>query len=190
MDQLHACIPGKGKGTVAPRPFQAKPRRRSGVQDRRGPITGCVLLDEGPKVVEEKSRIGEGETIESTGKRAARSTVVNRKTTLLLAKIMPDKRADTLHKAALRGFHSIPAEVRTTLMRDTGMEFAAHTGLSQALAIDLYGAHPYHSWERGFNEHTNGLIRQYLPPKYPLIVLRKNRLTPSLIKSTLGPVKF
>jgi IS30 family transposase len=50
-------------------------------------------------------------------------------------------------------------EARNTLTLDNGKEFAAHAGLSQALCIDMYFAHPYHSRERGLNEHTNGLIR-------------------------------
>jgi IS30 family transposase len=76
-------------------------------------------------------------------------------------------RAGTLNKAAVRAFRGIPAEARNTLTVDNGKEFAGHSSLSQALSIDIFFAHPYHSWERGLNEHTNGLIRQYLPKKIP-----------------------
>jgi IS30 family transposase len=86
-----------------------------------------------------------------------------------------------LNKAAVRAFKPIPAQVRNTLTVDNGKEFAAHKSLSQAFGLDIYFAHPYHLWERGLNEHTNGLIRQYLPKKYPLIPLRKNSLTKSII---------
>jgi IS30 family transposase len=86
---------------------------------------------------------------------------------------MPDKRADTLNKAAVRAFRGIPDEARNTLTLDKGKEFAAHSGLSEALAIDIFFAHPYCSWEGGLNEHTNGLIRQYLPKK-----VRFDTLTP------------
>jgi IS30 family transposase len=48
---------------------------------------------------------------------------------------------------------------------DNGKEFSGHKALAAALGCDIYFAHPYHSWERGLNEHTNGLIRQYLPKK-------------------------
>jgi IS30 family transposase len=54
---------------------------------------------------------------------------------------------------------------RNTLTVDNGKEFAAHKGLGQALGIDIYFAHLYHSWERGLNGHTSGLIRQCLPKK-------------------------
>jgi IS30 family transposase len=84
---------------------------------------------------------------------------------------MADKSAFTLNKAAIRAFRGIPVEARNTLAVDNGKEFAAHAGLSKVLSIDIYFAHPYHSWERGLNEHTNGLIRQYLPQKVPFDTL-------------------
>jgi IS30 family transposase len=59
---------------------------------------------------------------------------------------------------------------------DNGKEFAAHTGLSQALSIDIFFAHPYHPWEWGLSEHTNGLIRQYLPKKLPFATLTQKQL--------------
>jgi IS30 family transposase len=119
----------------------AKPHIRSGVQDRRGQIIGRVSIDEWPKVVEQKSRIGDGEgdTIESAGKTACIASFADRNTRFLLAKVMPNKMAAMLHKAAL--------------------------------SMDIYFAHPYHSWERGINEHANGLIRQRFPEKTPFNAL-------------------
>jgi IS30 family transposase len=136
----------------------------------------------------------EGDTIESAGKNAYIESVhkvtdfmdrlyiaafVDRKTKLLPAKVMPDKTAAALNHAAIRAFKPIPAQMRNTLTLDNGKEFAAHKSLSQALAVDIYFAHPYHSWERGLNEHTNGLIQQYLPKKTPFDGLtqkqRKNK---------------
>ena len=119
---------------------QAKPRKRSGTQDGRGQIMGRVSIDERPKVVEAKSRVGdrEGDTIESAGKSASIATFVERKTTFLLAKILPNKTACTLNKAAIRVFRGIPAEARNTLTLDTGKEFAAHAGLSEGLSIDIF----------------------------------------------------
>ena len=165
----------------------AKPHKRSGVKDRRGPIIGRVSIDERPKVVEQKSRIGdwEGATIESAGKSAYRAAFVDRKTKLLLA----NKTADTLNKAAVRAFRGIPAEARNTLTVDTGKEFAAHACLSQALSLDIFFAHPYHSWERGLNEHTNGLIRQYLPKKVPFDTLTQKQLDKIIAKINNRPRK-
>jgi IS30 family transposase len=119
---------------------QAKPRRRSGTKDRRGQIVDRVSIDERPKIVEEKSRVGgwEGDAIESAGKSTSIATVVDRKTKVLLANIMTDKRADTLNRAAVRAFRGIPPEARHTLTLDNGKECAAHDALSQVLSLDIF----------------------------------------------------
>jgi IS30 family transposase len=166
---VYACLYGEtAKDPALKEHFrqgQAKPRKRKGARDRRGQIPDRVSIDERPKIVEEKSRAGdwEGDTVESAGKNASIAAFVDRKTKLLPAKIMPDKAAGTLNRAAVRAFKPIPGGMRNTLTLDNGKEFAAHKGLSQALGLDICFAHPYRSWERGLNEHTNGLIRQYLP---------------------------
>ena len=133
---------------------------------RCGQILDRVSIDKRPNILEEKSPVGdwEGGTIERAGKNACIATIVDRNTKLLLAKIMPDK-------AAIGAFTPIPAQLRNTLTQDNGKEFATHKGLWQTLGIDSYFAHRYHLWERGLNEHTRGLIRQYLPPKIPFDTL-------------------
>jgi IS30 family transposase len=89
---------------------------------------------------------------------------------------MPDKAAAALNRAAVRAFKPMPGEMRNTLTLDNGKEFAAHKSLSQALGLDICFARPYRSWERGLNEHTNGLIRQYLPKKIPFNTLTQKQL--------------
>jgi IS30 family transposase len=170
---VYACLYGEtAKDPALKEHFrqgQAKPRKRKGAKDRRGQIPGRVSIDERPKIVEEKSRAGdwEGDAIESAGKSACIATFVDRKTKFLLAKTMPNKAAATLNRAAVRAFKPIPEGMRNTLTLDNGKEFAAHKSLSQALGLDICFARPYRSWERGLNEHTNGLIRQHLPKKTP-----------------------
>jgi IS30 family transposase len=156
---------------------QAKPRHRKGAKDRRGQIPDRISIDERPNIVDGKSRVGRlgGRHVESAGKNAYIATFVDRKTKLLPAKRMPDKTAATLNKAAVRAFKSIPAQMRNTLTLDNGKEFAAHKSLSQTLGLDIYFAHPYHSWERGLSEHTNGLLRQYLPKKIPFDTLTQKQ---------------
>jgi IS30 family transposase len=157
---------------------QAKPRKRKGTKDRRGRIPDRVSIDERPEIVEEKSRAGdwEGDTIESAGKNASIAAFAGLNTKVLLANIMPDKTAAGLNKAAIRAFKPIPAPLRNTLTVDNGKEFAAYKDLSQALGIDIYFSHPYHSWKRGLTEHTNGLIRQYLPRRAPFDRLTQKQL--------------
>jgi IS30 family transposase len=79
--------------------------------------------------------------------------------------------------------------MRNTLPLDNGKEFAAHKSLSQALGLDIYFAHLYRSWERGLNEHTNGLIRQHLPKKIPFNTLTQKQLDKIVDKINNRPRK-
>jgi IS30 family transposase len=108
---------------------------RKGAKDHRGRLVDRVGIDEQPKIIEEKSRAGdwEGDSIESAGKNAYIATFVDRKTKFLPAKVMPDKAAATLNKAAVRAFKPIPPQMWNTLTPDNGKEFAAHKELSQTL---------------------------------------------------------
>jgi IS30 family transposase len=145
-----------------PRP---KRQKRGGKKERRGKIPDQNPIENRPAIVNEKVRAGdwEGDTVEGAGKSAYIATFVDKTNKMLLARWMPNKMATTLNKAAARAFRDIPEAFRQTLTLDNGKEFAAHKALSDAIACPVYFAHPYHSWERGLNEHTNGLIRQYLP---------------------------
>ncbi|MDR2435212.1 MAG: IS30 family transposase [Treponema sp.] len=95
----------------------------------------------------------------------------------------------SLNRAVIRAFKPIPAPMRNTLRLDNGKEFAAHKSLSQAVGLDVYFAHPYHSWERGLNEHTNGLIRQCLPKKIPFDTLTQKQLDKIVDKINNRPRK-
>jgi IS30 family transposase len=79
--------------------------------------------------------------------------------------------------------------MRNTLTLDNDKEFAAHKALSHTLALDIYFAHRYHSWERGLNEHTNGLIRQYLLKKIPFDTLTQKQLDKIVAKINNRPRK-
>jgi len=66
--------------------------------------------------------------------------------------------------------------ITKTITSDNGKEFAYHKEVSETLNTDFYFAHPYSSWERGLNEHTNGLIRQYLPKKTDFTQISKEEI--------------
>jgi IS30 family transposase len=103
---------------------------------------------------------------------------------------MPDNKwAATLNRAAVRAFKPIPEGMRNTMTLDNGKEFAAHKELSQALGIDVCFVHPYRSCKRGLNEHTNGLIRQYLPKKIPFDTLTQKQLDKIVDKINNRPRK-
>jgi IS30 family transposase len=147
-------------------------KARGGAKDKRGQIPDRKLTDTRSAIVDKNIRAGdwEADTMEGAGKTAYIAAFVDKTTKLLRGKVMPDKTAATLNKAAIRAFRSIPDEYIKTVTVGNGKEFSGHKGLAQSLGCEIYFAHPCHSWKRGLpgrgsglNEHTNGLIRQYLP---------------------------
>lgn len=168
-----------------------KRRKRLSGKDKRGIIPGRVFIDDRPPIVDRKERIGdwEGDTIEGSRKKGYIATFTERKTKFLVAYPLARKVAADLVLGAESAFRHIPQDKRKTLTVDNGKEFALHKGLSRALKADIYFAHPYHSWERGLNEHTNGLLRQYLPKGLPLEGLTKDRLAKIVDKLNNRPRK-
>ena len=132
--------------------------------DRRGEIKNRVSIDERPKIVEKRERLGDWELDTVIGKnhKGALVTIVDRCSLKTLIKKVPSKHASVVTKACIEKLAAY-ADISTTATADNGKEFAGHQEITQALGIDVYFAHPYSSWERGTNENTNGLIRQYIP---------------------------
>jgi IS30 family transposase len=145
---------------IASKPY----RKRYGHYDRRGKIKNRVDIDERPAIVDRRSRIGdwEGDTIVGKGRKSAMLTLVERKTLYTIIMRLTGKRADLLAKTAIAGMKALKSKVKTITF-DNGLEFADHETIAEGLNADIYFAHPYASWERGINENTNGLIRQYFP---------------------------
>ena len=168
-----------------------KRRNRLSGKDKRGSIPDRVFIDERPSIVDRKERIGdwEGDTIEGSRKKGYVATFTERKTKFLVPYPLARKRAADLLRGAESAFQNIPEDKRKTLAVDNGKEFALHKGLSRALKAEVYFAHPYHSWERGLNEHTNGLLRQYLPKGLNLEGLAKHRLAKIVDKLNNRPRK-
>jgi len=143
----------------------------------RGTIIDRVMIDKRPKIVEKKSRIGDLEIDTVIGKdhKGALVTVVDRKSKFVLIKNVPSKEAQVVTDALIEMIQPIKAVIHT-ITSDNGKEFAYHKQVSSALDTDFYFANPYHSWERGLNEHTNGLIRQNLPKKSEFLHLSKDEI--------------
>lgn len=141
-----------------------KRKKRYGSQDRRGQIHGRVSIDKRPAIVDAKRRIGDWEidTVIGARHKSALLTIVERKSKLTLIKKLTNKRADLVTDAAYDLLAPYKRKV-FTITSDNGKEFAYHKKISNRLKTEVYFAHPYHSWERGLNENTNGLIRQYFP---------------------------
>jgi len=141
-----------------------KKRKRYGKRDQRGQIRNRVSIDERPQVVAQKTRIGDWEVDTMIGKRhkGVLVTAVERKTKFTCIKQVSDKKADTVTQALIDILSPYKNRVLTITV-DNGKEFAFHKKIARALGTKIYFAHPYHAWERGLNENTNGLIRQYFP---------------------------
>ena len=139
-------------------------KRRSG-EDRRGQMPDRRMIDKRPKVVNERKRIGdwEGDTVEGCKGSGFIATHVERKTRYTVAVKVADKSAETVTKATIAAMRKLPPEKVKTMTFDNGKEFAGFKELERGLDMRSYFARPYHSWERGTNENTNGLLRQFFP---------------------------
>jgi IS30 family transposase len=143
---------------------QKKRRKRTGDYDRRGKIPNQVSIEERPEIVDKRERIGdwEGDTIIGAGRQGAIVTLVERKSRFTLLKQVANRTAAVVENAILDLLKPYHAATHTITL-DNGKEFANHQSIAQKLQSKVYFAHPYASWERGTNENTNGLIRQYFP---------------------------
>ena len=143
----------------------AKRRPRARGEDRRGRIPDMVSIHDRPPEVEERLVPGhwEGDLIKGAHNRSAVGTLVERTTLFTVLSKMENASAE----AALSGFshvlNRIETQKRLSMTYDQGREMAAHQRLSEATGVKVYFADPHSPWQRGLNENTNGLLRQYLP---------------------------
>lgn len=143
---------------------QKQRKKRYGKADRRGMIPNRLSIEQRPAIVESRSRIGdwEADTIIGKNHRQAIVSLVERKTGFTLIRKVERKTAQAVSQAITDLLSPYRKQV-ATITSDNGREFAGHEEISKRLRADFYFAHPYASWERGTNENTNGLIRQYFP---------------------------
>lgn len=141
-----------------------KYQKRSNGKTRRGQIKNRTSIDERPKEVEKRKRVGDWEIDTMIGKNhvGAMVTIVERKTLFTLTAAVPNKSAEAVTAATIKLLEPYK-EALHTITADNGKEFANHEEITKVLGAKVYFAHPYHSWERGLNENTNGLLRQYWP---------------------------
>jgi transposase, IS30 family len=139
-----------------------KKRKQYGSKDKRGQIRNRVSIDDRPLIVSEKTRLGDWEIDTVIGKnhQGALVTIVDRVSKLTLIKKVASKHADIVAEATITLLRPY-LDKTLTITADNGKEFAGHEKIKAALGADVYFAHPYSSWERGLNENTNGLVRQY-----------------------------
>lgn len=146
---------------------QERKRRlsRAAIHSRRQRIQDLISISERPKEAEGRTVPGhwEGDLVVGKGHASALGTLVERTTRFTLLVPLTDKDALAVSRAFARAFQRIPKEMRKTLTYDRGREMAKHKLFTAETKIQVYFADPYSPWQRGTNENTNGLIRQYFP---------------------------
>jgi IS30 family transposase len=154
-----------------------KLRRRSyGSGARRCRIPDRVGIEQRPPQVESRKQVGHWEADTMLAKNGRLATCVERKSRYVLITRLPGGRAIEFNSAAIRCFKKIPRHGRKTMTTDNGSEFIEHQELGSRLGFKTYFANPYASWERGTNENTNGLIRQYVAKQSDLSQMSYQRV--------------
>lgn len=169
---------------------QKKRRKRYGSYDRRGQLPDRVSIDQRPKSVEKRERLGDWEvdTILGKGRRHAIVTLTERKSRLALLYKVERRSAKLVAEAIIHLLQPLSGH-RHTITGDNGKEFAEHQRIARELGIDFYFAHPYSAWERGSNENMNGLVRQYIPKNRDLATVPDQELEGIMHKLNHRPRK-
>ena len=165
-------------------------RKRYGKQDQRGFIPNRISIEERPAIVDEKSRIGDWEIDTAIGKRHQGVLVVavERKSKLTVMGWSAYKKANLVSREIIRMLKPYKKYVLTITV-DNGKEFAHHKAIASALEADVYFAHPYSAWERGLNENTIGLIRQYFPKNMSFKTVDPERVVTAQDRLNIRPRK-
>lgn len=169
---------------------QKKRRKRYGKYDRRGKLPNCRSIEERPAIVNARKRLGdrEGDTLIGRRHKPVLVTLTERKSRFSLLGKVPQRTAqavqDQIHRLLL------PVADKThTLTSDHGKEFAYHQQIAERLHLKFYFAHPYAAWERGTNENTNGLLRQYFPKKDDFQAVSHKQIEQAMSRLNFRPRK-
>jgi len=169
-----------------------KPRRKryASGQERRGTIKNRVSIDERPEIVAQKTRIGdwEGDTVIGKNHKGGLVTLAERKSRYLLAGHIRSKHAVGVTAVTTRLLTPYKDKCHTITF-DNGKEFAEHEKIAAELKADIYFANPYHSWERGLNENSNGLLRQYFPKGIELTNITEEQVQEAAMRINHRPRK-
>lgn len=166
-----------------------KYRRRRGtkIREKQREEAKKRRINTRPKIVEKRKRIGdwEGDTIVGKGRTSAILTHVERKSGYLLADKIQRRTSQEILNTVVKRFENIPRKKKATETYDNGVEFASYEEIERKTNITIYFALPYHSWERGTNENTNGLLRQFFPKgmKFDMITQEEVNKAVSLLNN-------
>jgi transposase, IS30 family len=142
-----------------------KHQKSSGTKETRGKIIDMISIDERPSEVADRIVPGhwEGDLLLGKGHKSALGTIVERTTRSLILVPLKGRDATTVRKAFEREMRNLPKKMKVSLTYDQGKEMAEHKLFTKNTKIKVFFAHPRSPWERGTNENTNGLLRQFFP---------------------------
>jgi len=156
--ELLACLRQERK-------YRRKRSRKGNPEEKRGKIADMLSIEERPAEVADRTIPGhwEGDLILGKYKRTALGTLVERTTRAIILVHLTGKDATSVRRAYAREMKTLPEQMKLSLTYDQGKEMSEHKQFTMDTNIQVYFAHPGSPWERGTNENTNGLIRQYFP---------------------------
>jgi len=147
-------------------------------KEEKGPIKNRVFIDKRPLEVNLRSAPGhwEGDSMVSRKSLTGLNTLVERVTGFVCISKIQNTTAEETTLTVIRRLKCLPNELRKTITVDNGHENAGHQDITKKIKTKVFFAHPYHSWERGTNENTNGLIRWYLPKGTDFAIVDEERI--------------
>ena len=170
-ERIYQAIYVQGRGALRREPAARlrtgralrRPRRRDG--ERRGKIPGMVMISERPAEAADRAVPGhwEGDLILGAAGKSAIGTLVERATRFVLLHLPGGHGADQVAAAMTEVMGTLPAALRRSLTWDQGSEMAGHAQIALATDLEIYFCDPHSPWQRGSNENTSGLLRQYFP---------------------------
>jgi IS30 family transposase len=169
---------------------QKKRRKRYGKYDRRGKLSNCHSIEERPALVNRRKRLGdwEADTMIGKGHKPVMLTLPERKSRFTLLGKVAQRTAREVQNQIQQLFLPVVDKVHT-LTSDHGKEFAYHKQIAETLNLQFYFAHPYAAWERGTNENTNGLLRQYFPKKQDFRWVSSKEIQTAMARLNFRPRK-
>lgn len=145
--------------------FMSKHKRRVSAKDNRGKIPNTVNISQRPPGCTNRTRFGhfESDTLLGMRKTGLFGTHVERKSGFLIAFKLNSKTDTQFSEATIEAFNKLPKKLKKSFTVDNGKEFAMHEYIKKKTGMDVYFCDPYSPWQRGTNENTNGLLRQFFP---------------------------
>jgi IS30 family transposase len=169
---------------------QKQRRKRYGTPNWRGKLPNCRSIEARPAIVDARTRLGDWEVDTMTGQKHhhALVTLTERKSRYTLLGKVAHRTAPLVEHQVVALLSPIAAKVYT-LTSDNGKEFAGHQFIAATLNLKYYFAHPYAAWERGTNENTNGLLRQYFPKQQDFQTISNKQIQQAMRKLNSRPRK-